>query len=116
MADESHDAQQRGAEPAPGDIGRGTQETTTASPAEPGASRSQDFAARQSFADPAHREGSPAKAPEAVPSKEIPPGHGEDGLRTQETGSEEGARTPARQAVTTTSRESLDATTKEGQE
>ena len=95
MAPERSDADARGTEEsAPGDIGRGTQETTTATPAPAGKSSSQDFATSQSFADPAHSEGSPEQAPAAVPSEEsdesgkIPEG----GLRTQQTGSEEGAR------------------------
>lgn len=106
MAPERPDGDSQGAERAPGDIGRGTQETTTVAPAPPGESSSQDFATSQSFADPAHSEGSPEQAPAAVPSKEAPEG----GIRTQETGSEEGARTPAREATTTTSRESLEDT------
>lgn len=120
MVPEGQDADVRRTESAPGDIGRGTQETGTASPAAAGQSSSQDFAARQSFADPAHRGGSPQQARDAVPSREPTPdagaASGAGGLRTQETGSEEGARTPARPSTTTTSRGSLAAVQDERQE
>jgi len=64
--------------PAPGDITRGTEAQADARPA---ATPSQEFAERQSFADPVHKEG---------------------GIRTQESGNQEGGHTGPSAPATTT--------------
>lgn len=97
----------------PGEILRGTETRSgAANPSTPSANppATQRFAESQSFADPVHKGGSPSVAadsePSAVPSSHrggIPDG----GLRTQESGSQEGARTARRGSTTTTSRGSL---------
>jgi hypothetical protein len=106
---------------APGDITRGTEAVSPTSSGEQaaraGRSESQRFAEAQSFADPAHRGGSPRVAPATRPSRETPPGHGGD-LRSQQTGNEGGAKgkdaKPARpRNVTTNSRESLERSSEE---
>ena len=81
---------------APGDIGRGTETVSPATPAAGDVSARKDapqrFAEAQSFGDTAHKGGSPSVAPRSRPSREVPAGHlAEGGIRTQETASEEGA-------------------------
>jgi hypothetical protein len=93
-----------GATSAPGDITRGTeavspsQRSSGEAAARSGASRR--FAESQSFADPAHKGGSPRQAQGARPSSK------EGGIRTQETASEEGAAATSdpHRTVTTTAR------------
>jgi hypothetical protein len=105
---------------APGDIARGT-EAISPSPTASGEATarkgaSQRFAESQSFADPAHKGGSPRQAQGSRPSREVPAGHqAEGGIRTQETASEEGAgplRSPQR-TTTTTSRGALEKASEE---
>lgn len=62
---------------APGDVSRGTQTRQDDTPA---ATPAQRFAERQSFADPVHKEG---------------------GIRTQESGNQEGGHTPPSGLLTT---------------
>lgn len=97
---------------APGDIARGTETVspTTAGEASARKGESQRFAESQSFADPAHKGGSPRQAQAARPSR--PDG----GIRTQETASEEGAdptSSPHRTVATTTSRGALEKASEE---
>ena len=104
---------------AVGDVTRGTEAVSPATSGE-GAARkgaSGRFAESQSFADPAHKGGSPRVAQGARPSREVPQGHGDEGgIRTQETASEEGAgpaRDPRRTTTTTTSRGALEKASEE---
>lgn len=105
----------------PGEILRSTETRAAPAPAAPGTSSEQEarsggsgnppkaqrFAESQSFADPAHKGGSPRVAPDTQPSKPVPPAAPgripEGGLRTQDGGSQEGARTPPRPATATPS-------------
>ena len=101
-----------GQTPAPGDIGRGTEAVSPTTSGEASARKgaSQRFAESQSFADPAHKGGSPRQAQGARPSAP------EGGIRTQETASEEGAAatsSPHRTVTTTTSRGALEKASEE---
>jgi hypothetical protein len=98
----------------PGDIVRGTETRAEPESAEESARAGRNppamrrFSESQSFADPVHKGGSPRVAADSEPSSPVPPGHVPDGgLRTQQSGREEGARTPRPASTTTTSRESL---------
>jgi hypothetical protein len=104
---------------APGDITRGTETVSPTASGEQSAragrhGESQRFAESQSFADPAHKGGSPRVASAAQPSREVPPGHSGDGVRSQQTGNEGGAKPTSRPLnITTTSRESLERSSEE---
>lgn len=101
--------------PAPGDIARGTEAVSPEVDARARRTEPQRFAEAQSFADPAHRGGSPRAAPATRPSREAAADRaGEEVLRSQQTGNEGGGR-PARRPrdVTTTTRESLERSSEE---
>jgi hypothetical protein len=105
--------------PAPGDITRGTEAVSPGTSGEEaarvGRTESQRFAESQSFADPAHRGGSPRVAQGARPSRAAPPERaGEETLRSQQTGNEGGSKAAGRPRNTTTStRESLERASEE---